>query len=582
MEFETNVRLHSGTVLTVTGLNPTSSAPGNLIISSTQSTYFASQGQYLGGNNGTLYVRLIRHTDAGTKYSFSVMLKNSVMKNTDVPVTAARDDGTRLLRRAQDVYISAGCISAVRMEPHLALDLSTLSGTERIPGAIPGDAAPLLLFYPHWVRKDIGQSTPYPGTANTLTVTLSTNVPLAAECSVALTIFGLTDRSVQFNSGRYLDLVARQTDNFAANYTTPWLTYDLDGLNRGQSSENISAVALVPPRDGDLLLAPRTGACKLRGNGDDQMQFTNRLTADKEQGVGRWEGNYVRSVSFQSVGAGVTSRGRLLMKGPNGFNRDIGNYSIVNGVAQPLNWTRGISMPAGGYIALVPHTGVTVNASVTYQTDKRLIFYPYDKTNAFQNYTFSFEIENPVSPQQSPSISISADGEVLIAAESMARDKGKPCCTTCTPTGTADDGDAEPYKVHPPMFCTRTISQSNHYPCGENKLSVTLTANVPLLAKKSVIIISNLSKAEFETGTINIWDESGGAHHHLLFGEHFKARPGTGFWDNGNKILKLFLLGDTESATDYMFSFSIFNAPSEQLSPPNIQVEAHFVVCMHI
>ncbi len=58
--------------------------------------------------------------------------------------------------------------------------------------AVQKDAAALRIYAPEFVIRDMGQSTAYPGAANTLTVTLVSNVALTNAASSTVTISGLT------------------------------------------------------------------------------------------------------------------------------------------------------------------------------------------------------------------------------------------------------------------------------------------------------------------------------------------------------------------------------------------------------
>jgi len=66
-----------------------------------------------------------------------------------------------------------------------------------------GYARPLKLLVPTWEKKEIGQSSPYPYSRNTITVTLNTNVPLTSDCPtpVSVEINQLLDYSIKNREG---------------------------------------------------------------------------------------------------------------------------------------------------------------------------------------------------------------------------------------------------------------------------------------------------------------------------------------------------------------------------------------------
>jgi hypothetical protein len=94
-----------------------------------------------------------------------------------------------------------------------------------------------------------------------------------------------------------------------------------------------------------------------------------------------------------------------------------------------------------------------------------------------------------------------------------------------------------------------------------------MTANVPFLKGQTVLTISGLTNADFGPETagnigrtsnvIRILDASGGASDNNFFGSSFTGEAGTGDWDDVNDVLRLYLLEDTESASEYTFTLNI-------------------------
>jgi len=68
----------------------------------------------------------------------------------------------------------------------------------RVAGAVVADASPLKTYDQAFQSRSIGQSSPYPGTANTIYVTIASNVDLAAGDEV--TVSGLTGASTCDNA----------------------------------------------------------------------------------------------------------------------------------------------------------------------------------------------------------------------------------------------------------------------------------------------------------------------------------------------------------------------------------------------
>ena len=180
------------------------------------------------------------------------------------------------------------------------------------------------------------------------------------------------------------------------------------------------------------------------------------------------------------------------------------------------------------------------------------------------------------------------------------------CCTSCsyaqnavagvsaatadrTPSATDGQmtlqGDAEPLKVHAPFFCSKTMGQSTPYPCANNTIMVTFTANTFFSANGSVITITGLSEASAPTGPMNLVDGPNSLGHHL----YFSAEPtsdlwtqsdnrtrGRGYWDNSTKSLTLYVAADTDCAAEYVMGFVVTN-PSFRQDAPNIAIEASWI-----
>ena len=51
-----------------------------------------------------------------------------------------------------------------------------------------GDASPLKVYGPGFLIADIGQSTPYPGAMNTITVTIASSVDLSHKEAAVVTV----------------------------------------------------------------------------------------------------------------------------------------------------------------------------------------------------------------------------------------------------------------------------------------------------------------------------------------------------------------------------------------------------------
>lgn len=145
-------------------------------------------------------------------------------------------------------------------------DVETCLYTEGgIYGARPGDAAPLVVFRPMWLAKDIGQSSPYPGCTNTLTVTLSTNVPLVSDCgSVSIQMWNFWDRSTYVQSDSLV--VDTLTTGAPQGFTA----------SAGGLAYSFTAVEVADPPSGSVRLSSLQGQCLGRESGVCLLRPTTR------------------------------------------------------------------------------------------------------------------------------------------------------------------------------------------------------------------------------------------------------------------------------------------------------------------
>ena len=476
-----------------------------------------------------------------------------------------------------------------------------------LPNTVVGDSAPLQILRARWLTKNIGQSTPYPYTRNVITVTLRNIVPFVPYCPipVQIQISGLDDDSLR--------------DADVASWTN---------LQNG-----------IVPRSGVVQLQPLQSLCVSSNDVNDHLHFKDQAAIGAgTAGNGRWDAkigsvsttprsltlyparetragsNLVSVRVFTASATDSETTGGLYVSfqtaagwGQETILLNYPNYTATLTLNDaPLKMRIRNSHPTDGY----QFWKITLNVN---QVDQQIASHPSGPSGAspsdypfywldgdgpagtmpmkefaldwWWGYVFSMELVNPVRAQPSPDVRIRSSG-ICIAESSMDKDQGRPCCTTCTATGDASDGDAQPLKVMQPLFCTKSIHQSTPNPCQLNTFTVTMTANVPFMNGQTIITISGLSNADFgpevasgvgsRSTVINISDASGGAGHHRLFGSSFSGEAGTGHWDDVEDTLTLYVLQNTESASEYTFSFQLYNPPKDQLAATP-QISASFV-----
>ena len=470
----------------------------------------------------------------------------------------------------------------------------------------PGNAQPLHILAAGFTIKNIGQTTPYPGCLNTITVTIGTNVPLFTRCPTYFEISGLRDDTTRsyntklINGGKIVPLASGPISLIGSQHL------EHDGTTWANSNRMWWAPGVCGKNDtlGTSYFKercqPAQGVCTVRGN-------RGRVT---------WDNGYVDAFEKSGNNIDVSISGY----GGSGFA-----YSD-----NPCFISRGTGYTSGGQTS---QSGVR-----RFTVDKKLTMWLAADTDVNTGYVVQFNMRNPVQRQPSPIVQIEGkigddshdlQGHQYLHAESpqgstvayqasptgicneqhakhpMAKDSTSVlCCTSCSYASgavAADDGldrddaapdgqmttqgDAEPLKVHTPFFCSKYIGQSTPYPCANNTLMVTFVANTFFSANGSVITITGLHGAIAPTGPMDLVDGPNGLGHHNVFSAEAISSDwavtddrtrGQGYWDNAAKTLTLYLAVDTDCSTEFVFGFTVTN-PSTQQSHQDIQIEASWI-----
>jgi glycerophosphoryl diester phosphodiesterase len=216
--------------------------------------------------------------------------------------------------------------------------------------------------------------------------------------------------------------------------------------------------------------------------------------------------------------------------------------------------------------------------------------YSAQRSQAGQQYIFSFQVLNPTLAQGHSMIKIESvrtpeDGtdrkgipshihssvtneeDICFGAGigqgsvDMSLSEEKPCCL-CD----VQAGDAKPMRVKLPSFCVKRICHTNHWPCANNTLTITVSPTREVKPGQ-VITISGLIGASVvpssgtPTGAIKLEDlHSGGNEHHLHFAQSVSnPKPGFGGWNQDTGELKLYVIDALECSGQYIVSFTVKN-----------------------
>lgn len=198
------------------------------------------------------------------------------------------------------------------------------------------------------------------------------------------------------------------------------------------------------------------------------------------------------------------------------------------------------------------------------------------------NYVFSFQIENPAEPQNSPLLYVEAF-ESLQAFEAPARISSAPKAVMIKPSHpTLGLTDAlslarfrDPLFVAKRDILKKTIAQSSPYVSSSNNLTVTLqtSMDVPGMSdgNASVFSITGLQGATLHDGNVPLLSVTGGNGGNTLFCSNSTAgaTKGVGVWSQSAATLTLIVCWDTtlKSGVVLSFAFQVINGPYVSAGP---------------
>jgi hypothetical protein len=406
---------------------------------------------------------------------------------------------------------------------------------------VPDNAHPMKILAADFTVKKVGQSVPYPGCTNTITMTLSFNVPLLTACPTYIRVTGIADTAAL---NRW-----KSDDIYESAYETT-----LIGLQHLEKDNTTWATS------NDLWWAP--GICEDPNDRLGDHHFMERCdlgTVGPAGSPDRKECIRIGSPGWamQKTDACQSKvQTRLHMHLAQDTNPNF-NYVIQFQLENPLEGQNSSDLYVEGRI------GVDGDTKQNFQ-------YIGDSHSAG---AVNNQVAGPAD---------ACDSTFTAPRYLMDKDGGLLCCASCSVAGHAVAGDANPLKVHAPFFCVKNIGQSSPYPCANNTLTVTIMANSFFSGNGSVIEISNLQGAIAPDGPMQLLDGPNELGHHLFFAAELESDDwrfpanrtrGRGLWDNTNKKLTLYVARDTDCATEYVFRFQITN-PKVQQGAPTVSIKA--------
>ena len=141
--------------------------------------------------------------------------------------------------------------------------------------------------------------------------------------------------------------------------------------------------------------------------------------------------------------------------------------------------------------------------------------------------------------------------------------------TCSTPPGifNAQVGEAAALFIRADTFSTRSIQQSNPYPCASNILCCELVATIPLSEEKNdILVIAGLTNAQAEGGLLSVFAASGSSDSldFLQSSGGKDATPSAGVWDAAQASLQVHIRCRLEAGHRLRFCFNVLNPRAAQ------------------
>jgi hypothetical protein len=536
-----NVDLGVGSLVTITGLTG-AVATGPITLAGTDAGRFsngatASRGAW---DDTTKKLTLTVHTDlalvSGTPYTFTFPVTNPGAAQSSPAVSVS-------------ATIGGSAKSAVAM---------TKPGTALFGVANGYD--PLLVVVPTFRTANIGQSTPLAGAANTITVTIVTDVNLLHSGTSVVTITGLTGASATTGA---IALIDKGNDG----ETVFW-----DGITQGKGAWDDSQKKLtLTVFTGQTLTAatPYTFAFVVTNPGAAQDAATPNIAAS-----GTATFNAAMTQPNSALLGVINGANPLIIVVPTFGVKSIRQSTPVAGAANTMTvtLTANVNLEPTSVVTITGLTGAVATGPITLagtdagrfsdgttpsrgvwdNTAKKLTLTVHtgQTLTAATPYTFAFVVTNPGAAQDAATPNIAASGTATFNA-------------AMTQPNSALLGvinGANPLIIVVPTFGVKSIRQSTPVAGAANTMTVTLTANVNL-EPTSVVTITGLTGA-VATGPITLAGTDAGR-----FSDG--TTPSRGVWDNTAKKLTLTVHTGLAlvSGTPYTFTFTVTNPTASQSSP---------------
>ena len=407
----------------------------------------------------------------------------------------------------------------------------------------------------------IEQTSASPCSLNTISITLSANIPLLPRCSPTITFSGLSTSlwnsnfTVQELLTSFLGPVDNSLPGRLVIVVQPQQTIPVNQIVKlGFSVTNPSV-----PADSTTLPSPQVMAspyllpANLSRNILDKTRWPGMVQKPTFTKAEIWQTSPFPSTKNLititiRTDTDISSNCKTVITITNLAGACLTNGKIVLSSIQ--------TNPGPSLFSNVP--GGVGGFGAWDQGSSSLMLYAVSNLSSNTDYSFQILVTNPPNPQISPAVSIQASG-VSIQPFAMTRISGVPSVMSLFAAIPVESQPLEIRGVSRPWLINGTVSQSSATPGSSNAITLSVVANIPLTANpQTVMIVSGFSGGQASDGNIVINDANGRTN--SLF---------SGIWNNSAKRLFLSVIsaGDTAAGQFYVLVFNLTNPVASQPSP---------------
>jgi hypothetical protein len=449
---------------------------------------------------------------AGRKYIFSFTLSNGAVAQAS-PAVSVHGSGSATFSQAMDKDTTS-VLSAV--------------------GSIPGDAAPMYIRAASFIVRRMGQSTPYPNAANTLTLTFAANVVLSGgniiRISGALPVVTTGLCGILGSAGCFVTLGGSAASMLHA------------------TAEDAATSTLANPSRASWDAIAQTLTMYISASTSVAAQTVHTLSiAVRNPSVPQQAPALAIAYLTAASGAIVASN---TIQSEAGAPWSTSTTTTLTG-----------DLTSDAVIVLVANAATAgITAGTMIQIDDEIM--SVSRVQGTTTLAVTRGVSGSIAAAHASTYTTVARNSVSTTGYSTST---MPTLVRAVVYGSYL-GDAAPLSVRKPEFLSSYAVQSTPYPGSVNTITVTFSVNVASPSGSASVYVSGMHGALARSGPGQV--PLAGTHASMFTGELNGTATSTGYWEGGDAhAMEAFFFEAGMPAVEYSFSFNVVNPFTAQAAP---------------